>query len=98
MNTTTNRTAIALEDLERVNGGSYIESCGLAVALSKFGYDDLFKYDGNETIDYDALKKFFASKGYTFIPSEDDPNLFLDKSGKLHSYMGILEKIMTETL
>ena len=70
---------INLNELENVNGGTYGKSLSLVVRLAFGGYG---KYmTDNAEIDFAGMKRFFASKGYKFIPSEDGQNIFVDREG-----------------
>ncbi len=66
-------------ELENVNGGTTIESTVLAIELSTYGYGIFMDYPNG--IDFEGLRSFFASKGFTFIPSQDGQNLFQDCDG-----------------
>lgn len=61
------------EILENVNGGTFTESRSLAIRLMFNGYGNFLEeeYTG-QFVDYDKLTRFFASKGYKFIPGKDD--------------------------
>ena len=80
------------EELENVTGGTSGESFMLVLWLHQKGYGN-FATDDNQ-IDYDKMISFFASKGYTFIPSEDEPNLFVDRDGLRYGQDYIVDNLI----
>ena len=83
------------KELEHVTGGTFGETFMLVLWLHQKGYGN-FATDDN--IDYDKLNSFFASKGYKFIPSEDEPNVFIDRDGVRYGQDYIDNLIKTQQL
>jgi len=69
--------------LENVVGGTKNESYLMSFLLSRYGFarsEDLWDKDAS-TLNYDYMKKIFASRGYQFIPSKNhvDPDILGDR-------------------
>jgi hypothetical protein len=75
---------LADEFLEAANGGTVTESarlCALLLLAGK-GFFGKKNKDRNDICDIEKLQKFFASKGYKFIPGfGDQPNVFIGPDG-----------------
>ncbi len=62
----------------------------MAVRLSGYGYghyDELWD-ESTRNLNYDYMKKVFASKGYQFIPSMNDidDDIYIGEEGVAHGY------------
>ena len=73
------------EQIEAINAGTTHESAELAVALAAYGYGLFLKYnpERGDFIDDEAMVKYFASKGYKFVPAFGDQkqNIFYGPDG-----------------
>lgn len=87
------RMNLNMEDLEMVNGGTRNESLYLVLRLACDGYGKFMTSDVK--VDYAGMKNFFASKGYKFIPSEDEQNIFVDHEGLAYG-QDYIEYLMDE--
>lgn len=76
------------EEIEKITGGSLRQSADLVVLLGFHGYGWYVTDSSgrNDLIDLEGMKKFFASKGYRFIPgmSDDEQNYFEGPDGTLY--------------
>lgn len=82
-------TELTPEEIERISAGTDRESLILAMKLSFTGRGIFLKegkegMDLDEMADIDALKEFFAAKGFTFIPGtgKEDPDIFITPEGE----------------
>ncbi len=73
------RMNLNMEELGMVNSGTKGESFSLVFRLIADGHGKFVTKDAK--VDFAGMKEFFASKGYKFIPSEDDQNIFVDREG-----------------
>ena len=85
----TERMNLNMEDLEMVNGGTSDETGALGLILIMKGYSNYVTIP----VDLDRLKDFCASKGYTFVPSEKEENIFIDQEGNTYNTYEIVRKI-----
>jgi hypothetical protein len=81
-----NNKEISIEELEKIVGGTIEESAELIIPLAARGYGVFVKtnYDAgrNDLVDIEGMQKFFASKGYKFIPGfGDQMNIFVGPDG-----------------
>ena len=76
------RERMGFNELENVTGGTERDTSTMVLLLALEGYG---KFTTNSNWDYDGLKNFFVSKGYTFIPSEKDANLIIDQEGNTYN-------------
>ena len=70
---------INAKELEYVTGGTYGETFRLVLLLAGKDHGMFLSKEGE--FDYEGMKRCFASKGYKFIPSENEPNMFVDRQG-----------------
>ena len=81
-----NNKEVTIEELEKIVGGTIEESAELIIPLAARGYGVFVKtnYDAgrNDLVDIEGMQKFFASKGYKFIPGfGDQMNIFVGPDG-----------------
>lgn len=77
---------ISIEELEKIVGGTIDESAALVIPLAAAGHGVFIKsnYDQgrNDLVDIEGMQKFFASKGYKFIPGfGKEMNIFVGPDG-----------------
>ena len=78
----TERMNLNMEDLEMVNGGNVNESYSLALSLCLKGHGNYLCSNGSYIVaDTDKIADFFESRGWTFIPSWNKANLYIDNNG-----------------
>lgn len=75
-----------IEELEKIVGGTIDESADLIIPLAAAGYGAFIKsnFEAGRTdlVDIEGMQKFFASKGFKFIPGFGDQiNVFVDSEG-----------------
>ena len=81
-----NNKEVTIEELEKIVGGTIEESAELIIPLAARGYGVFVKsnYDAgrSDLVDIEGMQKFFASKGYKFIPGfGDQMNIFVGPDG-----------------
>ena len=81
-----NNKEVSIEELEKIVGGTIEESAELIIPLAARGYGIFVKsnYDAgrSDLVDIEGMQKFFASKGYKFIPGfGDQMNIFVGPDG-----------------
>ena len=81
-----NNKEVTIEELEKIVGGTIEESAELIIPLAARGYGIFVKsnYDAgrSDLVDIEGMQKFFASKGYKFIPGfGDQMNIFVGPDG-----------------
>ena len=81
-----NNKEVSIEELEKIVGGTIEESAELIIPLAARGYGVFVKsnYDAgrSDLVDIEGMQKFFASKGYKFIPGfGDQMNIFVGPDG-----------------
>ena len=91
------RAELTANQAEQVNGGTTFDSLRLHVVLGVNGYGDFTKANSNYP-DIDKMKSFFASKGYTFIHTTKDEDVFIDSEGNTHDVTYIVRLIINNTL
>ena len=73
------------EQIAEVSGGTTGESVDLMLALAAEGHGPYIKINENRSdiLDIEGMQKFFASKGYKFIPAfgDQEQNLFIGPDG-----------------
>ena len=89
-------TKMNVRELENVNGGTIGETNVLIFDLAVYGYGKYMRYTGE--VDFEGMKHFFASKGFTFIPSKDGQNRFKDRDGITYGQDYIENLIRNELL
>lgn len=81
-----NRRKLTAEEIERIAGGTMKETAMPALELTSLDYGDfILPEDGPggdfDIADVEAIKKFFAAKGFTFVPSEG-ADYFIGHNGR----------------
>ena len=80
-----NSNEISMDELQKIVGGTIDESAELIIPLAAAGYGTFIKTnypERNDLVDIEGMQKFFASKGFQFIPGfGDQPNVFIDSEG-----------------
>ena len=81
-----NKDEMTIEELEKIVGGTIEESARLVIPLAQNGYGVFIKsnYDPgrNDIVDIEGMQKFFATKGYRFIPGfGEQQNFFVGPDG-----------------
>ena len=96
----TERMNLNMEDLEMVNGGDQFETGFIAFWLKLRGYGNFIHDDGRgkTAVDVDGMADFFESRGWTFIPSEDGANLYVDNNGLRYDHYKLMDVITNKKL
>ena len=81
----TKKVELTLDQIKLIAGGTTDESASLAVYLAAYGHGTFFNYnpERGDFIDDEAMVKYFASKGYKFVPAFGDQkqNIFYGPDG-----------------
>ena len=95
----TERMNLNMEDLEMVNGGNVNESYSLALSLCLKGHGNYLCSNGSYIVaDTDKIADFFESRGWTFIPSADGANLFVDNNGHRYDQNKVIDRLIENNL
>jgi hypothetical protein len=92
---------LTLEELEKVVGGTISESADLVIPLAAAGHGTFLTADTGrpDIIDIEGMKRFFAEKGYEFIPGfGDQQNYFKGPDGMLFGNDYIINLLNTGQL
>jgi bacteriocin-like protein len=98
-----NNKEMTIEELEKIVGGTIEESVQLIIPLAAHGHGYFIKpnyeKDRHDLADIEGMQKFFATKGYKFIPGfGDQQNVFIDPEGQRYGNDYIIYLINNETL